>query len=723
VNIEEAIRLALKNYQEGNLGQAERICRKMLKNHPGNFDIHNCLGNILQDKGDLEEAKKSYQKAIELNPTYFGSYYNMGDILQEQGYFDDAIVCYEKVIKLNPIFAWAYNNLGHILQGKGRIDDALTYYKKAIEIDPTMALAYNNIGNVQNIKKQYDEAISYYQKALQLNPNLADAYNNMGNSYQDKGQYDEAISYYQKALQLNPNFVDAYNNMGNSYQDKGQYDEAISCYQKALQLNPNFVDAYNNMGISYKEKGQYDEAISCYQKALQLNPNFAGAYNNMGIVYKDKGQIDEAEICFRHAIGINQDSSTTYSNLLLTMEYNAHHHPRTIYLEHLIYFKKYAEHFTSIIYPHKNSRDPNRKLKIGYVSPDFRRHPVSYFSESVIIEHNREYFEVFCYSNNPIHDKVTQRIQENADQWRNIVGISDEDVTELIQKDKIDILVDLAGHTAYNRILVFAQKPTPIQISWIGYLTTTGLSTMDYKIADNYTDPIGKTNQFYTEKILRLPESFLCYLPDKDAPDVGKLPALLAGHITFGSFNNFSKVTPEVFLIWAKILNELPDSCLILKGKSFRDKTTCQYAIDMFKQRDIAAHRIILQPPDPSPKHLESYNLVDIGLDTFPFNGAATTCEAMWMGVPVITIAGIAYHSSVGISLLSNVGLKDLIAKTHDEYVRLAVNLANDIERLKNLRSSLRDKMTHSPLTDAKRFTINLENSYREIWKTWCQSV
>ena len=242
--------------------------------------------------------------------------------------------------------------------------------------------------------------------------------------------------------------------------------------------------------------------------------------------------------------------------------------------------------------------------------------------------------------------------------------MSDEEVTELIQKDEIDILVDLAGHTANNRILVFARKPAPIQISWIGYLATTGLSTMDYKIADNYTDPPGKTEQFYTEKLMRLPESFLCYLPDKDSPEVGPLPALSTGHITFGSFNNFAKVTSEVFALWAKILNELPDSRLILKGKSFRDKTTCQYAINMFTQRGIAAERITLQPSDPSPKHLESYNLVDIGLDTFPFNGAATTCEAMWMGVPVITLAGTAYHSRVGVSLLSNVGLPELIAKT-----------------------------------------------------------
>ena len=234
---------------------------------------------------------------------------------------------------------------------------------------------------------------------------------------------------------------------------------------------------------------------------------------------------------------------------------------------------------------------------------------------------------------------------------------------------------------------------------------------------------MGKTEQFYTEKLIRLPESFLCYLPDRDSPEVGPLPALSTGHITFGSFNNFSKVTPEVFTLWARVLNEIPDSRLIMKGKSFSDKTTCQYAINMFTERGISAERITLQSWDPSPKHLESYNQVDIGLDTFPFNGATTTCEAMWMGVPVITLAGTAYHSRAGISLLSNVGLPELVAKTHDEYIGIAINLSSDIEKLQLLRKSLRDRMSHSPLTDAKRFTANLEMCYRKMWENWCKSV
>jgi predicted O-linked N-acetylglucosamine transferase (SPINDLY family) len=405
------------------------------------------------------------------------------------------------------------------------------------------------------------------------------------------------------------------------------------------------------------------------------------------------------------------------------MNYSSKYDAQTLASEYLKFAKQIIEPLSLDTIIHTNERIPARKLKIGYVSPDFRRHAVAYFIEPVIIAHNHEYFEVFCYSNSVKHDEVTKRIQAHADQWRNIVGMSDEQVTELIRKDGIDILADLAGHTAYNRILVFARKPAPIQVSWIGYLATTGLSTMDYKIVDNYTDPLGLTEQFYTENLMRLPESFLCYLPDRASPEIGPLPAMSTGHITFGSFNNFAKVTPQVFALWAKILNEIPDSRLILKGRSFHDKTTCNYTINMFTQRGIAAERITLQYWDQSPKHLESYNLVDIGLDTLPFNGATTTCEALWMGVPVITLAGTAYHSRVGVSLLSNVGLPDLVANTPDEYISIAVNLAKDLNRLKSLRGYLRNIMRYSPLCNAKKFTLNLEMCYRTMWEIWCKSL
>jgi predicted O-linked N-acetylglucosamine transferase (SPINDLY family) len=413
-----------------------------------------------------------------------------------------------------------------------------------------------------------------------------------------------------------------------------------------------------------------------------------------------------------------------YETLLLAMNYNPCHHPENIFYEHVRFAKQFAEPLYNNICPHTNERSPHRKLRIGYVSPDFKRHSVAYFIEPVLIAHEREHFEVFCYSDVIFPDDITTRIQAYVEQWRNILGMSDGAVAELISTDQIDILIDLAGHTNGNRSLLFARKPAPIQVSWIGYPATTGLSSIDYKIVDSYTDPPGMTDHLYTEKLLRMPDSFLCYLPDQDSPGVGPLPALSKGYITFGSFNNFAKLSTEFIALWTMILRDIPDAHLIIKAGSLSDKMTRQYAMNIFTKEGILEERIELMPPKLSIReHLDTYNRVDIGLDTFPYNGTTTTCEALWMGVPVITLAGNSHVSCVGMSLLSNISLPELIAKTSDEYIAIAVNLAGNLERLQSLRMRLRDMMEDSPLCKAKRFTSKLEICYRTMWETWCKSV
>ena len=408
------------------------------------------------------------------------------------------------------------------------------------------------------------------------------------------------------------------------------------------------------------------------------------------------------------------------------MNYDSRYDAGTVFKEHLEFANKIAEPLSSILLRHTNDHDPARRLRIGYVSPDFRRHSVAYFIEPVLSSHNRERHEIFCYSDvlHHDHDDVTKRIQKYADQWRNIVGMSDEMVSEQIRSDKIDILIDLAGHTGGNRMLLFARKPAPVQVSWMGYPATTGLSTMDYKIVDSYTDPPGMTEQFYTENLIRMPESFLCYLPYEESPDIGPPPSLKEGRITFGSFNNFSKVSTEILGIWTRILRELPGSRLILKSQVFTVETARRRVMDIFERECVSAERIEFMTFEQSVKtHLDLYNRIDIALDTFPYHGTTTTCEALWMGVPVITLAGNAHVSRVGVSLLSNVGLPELIAKTSDEYISVAVNLAMGVERLRSLREKLRDMMKRSPICDAERFADNLEMCYRKMWETWCVSV
>jgi protein O-GlcNAc transferase len=567
-----------------------------------------------------------------------------------------------------------------------------------------------------------EQAEEIFMDILKIDPHNISVLHFIGIVHYKLKKYASSLDYINRALQFGPDYVDAYNNMGIVLQELGRFDEAVACYKKALELRPDFGRAHYNLGTVLKEQYLIDEAVVHYQKALSIDPNFVEAYNNLGLALQDQGKIEEAEVSYRRALSMRPDFTLCYSNLLFLMNHNPRYDAQFLFSEHLRFAKQIAEPVYPASFHYANDRAPSRRLRIGYVSPDFRRHAVAYFAEPVIISHNHKDFEVFCYSNSVNHDEVTQRIIDNADRWHNIAEMSDHRVAELIRADCIDLLVDLAGHTANNRILVFAQRPAPIQISWIGYLATTGLSAMDYRIADIHTDPPGMNERLYTEELVRLADIFLCYLPDKDSPDVGMLPSVTAGFVTFGSFNKLTKISEEVITVWSNILKAIPNSRLLLKTFGFRDPGTRRYAAERFVQKGIAAERIIMQNSDPSPWHLKSYNDVDIGLDTFPFNGAATTCEAMWMGVPVISLAGTAYHSRIGASLLSNNHLSEFVARTYDEYVEIAVNLANNTERLEAIRCNLRNVMSNSPLTNAKKLTLNLENCYRSMWQKWCNT-
>jgi predicted O-linked N-acetylglucosamine transferase (SPINDLY family) len=642
--------------------------------------------------------------------------YNKGNLEQAEA------LCRKILIK-KPKHGDALNLLGMISYGEKNYDAAINFIKQALQYNPDNFYFHNNLGTAFKAIKQLDDAIIHYRKALQINPNFPDSYNNLGTALQGKRHIDEAITYYQKALQINPQYADAYFNLGTAYRAKGQFDEATLFYQKALKINPNFVEAYNNLGVDFKERGDLRESLYYFQKVLQLSPAFVEAYNNIGSILSDQGKLADAEIYFRRALQLKPDFSVCYSNLLLSMNYGSRYDSRTIYTEHLNFAKQFAGPLSTDILPHMNERILHRPVRIGYVSPDFRRHSVNYFVEQVLSGHDRKRFEVFCYSDVLSPDEVSQRIQTYPVRWRDIVGMTDEQAAILVRSDKIDILVDLAGHTGYNRMLLFARKPAPIQVSWLGYPNTTGLPTVDYRIVDRYTDPPGMTDPFYTEKLIRMPESFLCYQPEKNSPEAGTLPALSTGYVTFGSFNIISKITPEAIVTWSRILKEVPKSRLLLKAKSLFDGDTREYLSALFKQQGITEERIIFLFHTKSYKdHLAVYDKIDIGLDTFPYHGTTTTCEALWMGVPVITRAGDKHASRVGVSLLSNIGLPELIAQTDEEYIEIAMRLSEDMEKLQSLRERLRDMMTNSPLTNSERFTAELEDRYRTMWQTYCSS-
>ncbi len=411
-----------------------------------------------------------------------------------------------------------------------------------------------------------------------------------------------------------------------------------------------------------------------------------------------------------------------HQNLLLVLNYSEDHTAQQVYEEHLRFARLHEEPLRSTIEPHGNDRAPGRRLRVGYVSPDFRAHSVAFFIEPVLEHHDRDRFEVFCYYNNTLADAVTERLRRHADGWRIIAGKSDAEVARQIRADRIDILVDLAGHTAMSRALVLARKPAPVQVTWLGYPNTTGLSAVDYRITDEFADPPGTSEHLHAERLVRLPGSFSCYRPPDDAPDVAGLPAGMTGCITFGSFNAPAKISARSIGLFAEVLRAVPGSRLMLKNNALHEAATRETMIQAFLRVGVAPDRLMLLGRDPSHgHHLAHYNDVDIALDTVPYNGATTTCDALWMGVPVVTLAGTTHVGRVGVSLMSNLGLTDLIAHTPLEYSAIAARLAEDLQALAALRAGLRPRMSTSVLTDARRFTGHLEQAYRKMWEKYVE--
>ena len=544
---------------------------------------------------------------------------------------------------------------------------------------------------------------------------------NLGNSLILQGRHQEAIAAWQQSLVLNPHDALVHANLGTALQELGWFDEAITEHQRALQLRPDLAAVYNNLGSVLHDLSRVDEAISSFHRSLSLQSNFAPAYSNLALALQDEMRLDEAIAAHEHSIQLDGDSPMAYSGLIHAIKYHQGSTPQSIFEQHLRFARRFAEPLRSKIRPHANPSDPDRPLRIGYVSPDFRRHSVAWFLEPILRHHDQVRYEVYCYATDPRRDDVTNRLQGCAREFRSVVHLDDEQAADLVRSDRIDILVDLAGHTGNKRLLVFAYKPAPVQITYLGHPCTSGLSTMDYRITDAFADPPGMTEAFHTEKLVRMPQTFLCYQPSPKAPPVASLPADSAGHITFGSFNTLAKLTPRCMAMWSRLLQSVAGSRLVLKALSLRSSEVVAIVTNAFAAQGIAPERLDLLAHKAShTDHMASYGQVDIGLDTFPYHGTTTTCEALYMGVPVVALAGDSHLSRVGVSLLNNVGLGELVAQTEERYIEIAAGLAGDMAKLRALRGGLRQRMAASPLLDAARFTSNLETAYRTMWRSWC---
>lgn len=577
-----------------------------------------------------------------------------------------------------------------------------------------LALAHHRAGRLS-------QAESLYRQILANDPDNADALHLMGAVAHELGRWEVAVDLMRRAVELRPDFVDAHGNLGGALRAAGQFDQAIAAYQAALQLHQS-PELYCGLGHTLNSKGQLDEAMAAYRAALALAPDHLGALSSLGNTLRAAGRLDEAVAAYRAALGHKPDAMGIHSQLLLTLHYDPAYDAAAIYREHRYWYQQHAEAIGRLpVAPHGNSREADRRLRVGYVSPDLCDHVVARFLLPLFTCHDHSEVEVFCYAPSPRPDDMSDRLRTYAHHWKSLQGLSDEQAAELIRADQIDILVDLAGHTPGHCLMVFARRPAPVQVTWLGYPDTTGLPMIDYRLTDALADPPGMTESLCSEHLVRLPQTAWCFHPVGYTRPVGPLPSIAAGHVTFGTFNNFAKVSQFSLELWAQILRRVPGSHLMLKGPAMGSQEVISRLQGFFAGAGIAPERLELLPRDPSAMgHLRWYDQMDISLDTFPYHGTTTTCEAMWMGVPVVTLAGRTHVSRVGVSLLTNMGLKELVAQSPEEYVETAVALAQNAPGLQELRSTLRQRMQSSPLMDGPRFARNVEDVYRAMWRTWC---
>ncbi|MBI4625477.1 MAG: tetratricopeptide repeat protein [Verrucomicrobia bacterium] len=603
----------------------------------------------------------------------------------------------------------------------GHLPEAEAVYRVILARDPGHCGALHYLGVIAHHVGRNEVALRLIQQAAALAPKDAVIHSNLGEVYRHLARFEEAVACFRQALLLNPDFASAHNNLGIALYDLGRPDEAIACYRQALALRPDFGEAHNNIGLVHLERGQPDDALPWFERSLALSPGFPEAHFNLGRSLKDRGQLDEAMVSFQRALALRPDRADYHSNLILNLHYRSAHEPSAIASELRRWNERHARPLARFIQPHANDRSPDRRLRIGYVSHDFRRHSLAFFLLPLIEAHDRGRWQVTAYATNAKPDDVTARFRACTDSWCSLVGLSDEAAAQRIRDDRIDVLIDLSGHTGGNRLPIFACRPAPVQVSYLGYPGSTGLDTMDYRLTDPWADPPGTTVEFHSEQLVRLPDTAWCFTPLSGSPPVGALPFLRLGHITFGCFNNSAKISDDMLQLWARILQRVPNSRLLLKNFALGSPPLPERLNAFMAAQGIPADRLELLPIQPSPlDHLRCYDRIDFALDTFPYHGTTTTCEALWMGVPVLTLAGDRHASRVGVSLLTNVGLPEFVTTNSNAYVDAAVATAGDVPHLAAQRASLRERMQRSPLMDAPRFARAIESAYRTMWHRWC---
>ena len=633
------------------------------------------------------------------------------------GRLEEAVAGYRRALERTPDLAEAHHYLGDALDSLGRSAEAADSFRRAVTLKPDLAAAWNGLGGALQAQGRLAEAADCFGRVCALAPGYAGGFYNLGYTLQGLGRLDEAAAAYRRALALNPDHGKAHNNLGSTLKGLGRLDEAIEAFRSAVRLAPDQAELHYTLGNALLAARRLGEAVETYRQAIALRPDYADAWTNLGNAFQSLGRLREAVEAYERAIALRPGFAAPDSNRLLCLLYDSEVSPETLLAEHRRWDARVGGRTAPPASSYPSPRDPERRLRIGYVSADFSRHPVGYFLAGVLPAHAAAAVEVFAYSNGATPDDMTEVLRAGAHQWREIAGVSDDTAEAMIRRDGIDILVDLSGHTSQNRLPLFTRRPAPVQASWLGYPSTTGLSEIDYLLMDSAAVPPG-AERWCSEAVVRLGPTRFCYAPPDYAPAVSE--AHPDRPVVFGSFNNLSKVGPMVIALWAEVLKAAPGSKLVLKWSSLADPDARRRLEGLFATVGIEAGRLDLRGPSPHAAMLDEYGGIDIALDPFPFCGGLTSCEALWMGVPVVTLPGERIASRQTLGFLEALGLGDLAATSGSDYVRIAAALADDPGRRAALRCALRPRMAASPLVDGRRFTPRLEAAYRGMWRRRC---
>jgi predicted O-linked N-acetylglucosamine transferase (SPINDLY family) len=731
----------------GRLDDATAHYRRAVALRPDYPEAHNNLGNALRDARDPAEAMRSCSRAIELRPGYAEAYNNLGNVLQDLGELDAAAASYGKAIAFHPAYAEAHSNLGNVLRAQERHADAIVHYRRAIELNPALRVAHRGLAIALRATDDFDGALEHARAGLE--PDDAEGHCMLGRSLRSMNDFDGAARLFERACEIDPGYAPAWCRLGELRCQQGEYEESLRLCRHAIELDPELADAYNFLGLAYHNLDRMAASELSHRHAIDLNPDDADAHHNLAAALFRLDKLDEAMSEYRIAQELGVDpvkiqltlgdilwAKRDFSGAVAAFREAVEHDPHRAYArllfnmssspafapeEWVVDAQRYGDYLARDARLLSHDREQRarqargRPLRVGFVSGDLRQHPVGIFLESVLAHLDRTRIEPHAYVTFVVEDDVTARLKTGFASWKKLTCLNRDQAARMIHDDGIDVLVDLAGHTNWSGLPVFAHRPAPVQASWLGFFATTGCRAIDYFIGDPHTLPADEAHHF-VEQPWHLPDSYLCFTPPAYDVAVGPLPMATNGGVTFGCFGKLTKISDDVIALWSRLLHALPDARLMLKAHELGASDLNRATLERFARHGIGAHQLILEGGSPRAEYFNAYNRIDIALSPFPYPGGTTTAEALWMGVPVIGMKGGRFVTHICESLLHAAGMGDWIAADEDAYLAKAIAFAGDRDALAALRATLRERTLASPLCDAARFARNLEDAFHGMW-------